>query len=492
MGNKETGVLYCIKLSKKETYSIIGELSVKNLISDLFAFETTNSLRVYLLQQTEDIPASNQLFVYEIFQNETKFRNSFKVINFRDYFCNLEYVPENPFLLIGTPYLTKQLHVLNLKNWQDLSIDSVMNSCHQMKQSSVFSDRNWITTSGADGLVIVRDKMIETAKIILMTHHRKDYGVTKSMMKPSGDLLIALGADGSLVALKYSAKDSKDKEQFHEVFYNNYENSKNFTDYRSLDSVIFDMLSRPLQEFAPLEERQNLTWREWIQKKIIQEEELTCANNRAAILSEFENIKTKIVKLIDENEKYLDIEKLPISAFDLDKVLREQKTKTAKDEREDTRLELEYNCKKMDELSDWLKAKYWDSQVNLSKSIFSIFGTTEVENYTNDSFKPYHKEQQRWAVFNNDIINQLRKKDSFAPWRLYTKMELNLELEKVGRLPIEDEKERMDALLEAHDEEAKSQKNRELENQLDSEGIKIKYIFLYKYGELLIHFCFKD
>lgn len=97
----EYGNLYCIKLSKKESFSVIGELSVKTVISDLFAFETTNSLRVFLLQQTEKTFASKQLLVYEIYQYEPEFRNTFRVINFRDFFFNLEYVPGNTFLLIG-------------------------------------------------------------------------------------------------------------------------------------------------------------------------------------------------------------------------------------------------------------------------------------------------------------------------------------------------------------------------------------------------------
>lgn len=348
-----------------------------------------------------------------------------------------------------------------------------MISGHQMKQTVIFCDRSWVTTNGVDGLVIVRDKMIQIAKIVLMTHHRTDRGVVKSIVKATGDLLIALGADGSLVSFRYSEMfetNSKDKEQLQEVLFSDHESQKIFADYKSLDPVIHNMLSRPLQEFATPEERQNMTWKEWIEKKIIRKEELQCVTASEEILSEFKNLKFKIVELINKNDVCPDIEKLPISAFDLDKVAREQKTKAAKDEREDARLELEHNCTKMDQLSDWIKTKYWDSQINLAKSIFSIFGTTEVENYMNDSFKPYSNEQQRWAVFNNDIINQLRKKDSFAPWRLYTTKELSVELERVGRLPRDGEKERMDALLQAHEDDAQSASNRELENQLESEG----------------------
>lgn len=344
-----------------------------------------------------------------------------------------------------------------------------------MKQTFVFCDRNWITSSGVDGLVIVRDKTVQFVKIILMTHHRKDIGVTKSMLKASGDLLIALGVDGSLVSLRYSESveaDAKEKEHFQEILCSDYETQKSSieADYRSLDPNIVEMLSRPLQEFASPEERQNMTWKEWIQKKRNHEEEVQCATNRRLIFSEFEILKIKIRKLIDENEICQEIEKLPISAFDVDKVTRDQKTKVAKDDREDLRLELEHNCTKMDQLSDWIKTKYWDSQLNLAKSLFSIFGTTEIENYTNDSFEPYSKEQQRWAVFNNDIISQLRKRDSFAPWRLYTTAELNSELKKIGRLTNDNEKERMYALLEVQEEEAQSTIDRELENQLESEG----------------------
>lgn len=351
-----------------------------------------------------------------------------------------------------------------------------MVSGHQFRQAFVYADHHWITTSGIDGIVIVRDKSIKSSKVVLMTHHRKDFGVLKAIVKASGDIVVALGHDGSLVSIRYYKTDTSSIEEtqtdIQDIHYSYYSGNQKLIekDYASLDQVILDMLSRPLQEFAPAEERNDMTWIEWMAKKKLLEEKKLCAEKRAAILSKFNKLKAKISKLLDENETCPEMEKLPISAFDLDKVSREQKIKAARDEREDTRLELEHECASMDRLSDWIKAKFWDTQVTLAKSIFSFSGSREIQNYHWDKFRHNYEEHHRWAVFVSDVNNKLMQGDSFQPWRFYTTSELDIELKKVGRIQMIDEKERMDALLDKQEEDTQGATDDELENQLDSEG----------------------
>ena len=506
VGEKARGVLYCIKLSIKKPFFVVGQLKVNNYVLDVVAFDTKDSVRIFVLHRTsKEYIMGQQVLLYEINRGEKQFSDIIGILQFSEGYRNLEYVPGNPmlligkdkicqsviykrfstlkkyykntkqFLFVGAPYLTKQLHVLRVQDLTEISIIDAMVSGHQLKQTSVFADGEWITTSGLDGIVIVRDKTVKNSKFVLMTHHRKDFGVLKALVKASGEIIIALGHDGSLVSMKYYEPEATGPEvsstNIYQIPYDYITKQKMIDkDYGSLDQHILDMLSRPLQEFAPEEERENMTWTEWMEKKQFLEEQELCVKKQAAIFKEFNKLKAKVVKLLDENETCPEIEKLPLAAFDLDKVSREQKIKTARDEREDTRLELEYNCASMDRLSDWLKTKFWDTQTNLVKSIFSFSGLTEIQNFAHDSSRPNYEEHHRWAEFTTDLICELTQKDSFAPWRLYTASQLDLELHRVGRLQRLDEKERMDALLEKQEEDVQGVDKDELENQRESEG----------------------
>ena len=378
----------------------------------------------------------------------------------------------------GSPFLTRQVHILKLLDFKEMSLVNAMSSDHQLKSTYIFTDRNWITTCSTDGFVIVRDKTSRASLITLMTHHRMNCGVTKAITKASGEMIIALGHDGSLVSMIYYETETNDTEKINKncyaIRFDDYANNQAIVeaDYASLDSVILDMLSRPLHEFPLFEEREQMTWIEWVEKQKLLEEEKLCAEKKASILSRFDILKAKVVKLMEENDNIPEIERLPLEAFDLDKVSREQKMKAAKDEREDIRLEIEYNCSEMDRVADLIKSKFWDTQATPLKSIFSFSGSTIIENYPLEKVKPYHEEQQKWAVYTRELNNELRGQDSFAPWRLYTPSELNLELQNVNRMQKIDEKKRMDELLDKQDEEVQGVANGEMENFLDCEGNK--------------------
>lgn len=222
-------------------------------------------------------------------------------------------------------------------------------------------------------------------------------------------------------------------------------------DYASLDPAIRASLTRARQEFPAADEGK--TWEECRWDAQLRDETGLCAAAREAIARDLPALKATARRLLDANEIRPEIERLPVSAFDLDMAARDQKLKTAKDEREDVRMELEHLCYSTDRVAGWLKATFWEPQLVLGRSIFSFRHDTEVTNYPImlGGEEPDAKDELRWAQYARDSTRNIVD-DTFEPWRGYTDEQLRAELSKPIRVYREDER-RMDVLLEEEERE---------------------------------------
>lgn len=236
--------------------------------------------------------------------------------------------------------------------------------------------------------------------------------------------------------------------------YEQYEKQKEkiLSDYASLDPVIRASLTRARIDFPAVDEKRFETWEEWRQNAQLKEETRFYAAEKAAIAKDLEALKATVRQLLDANEICSEMERLPVSAFDLNKAGRDQRLETAKDKREDARMELEHVCVSIDRVVSWMKETFWDPQVVLGRSIFSFRGDTEVTNYPLTEKDPYFKEHLQWAQFSRDSVRSIVY-DTFQPWYIYTDDQLQAELSKPVRVYRKDERRRMDLLLEEEERE---------------------------------------
>lgn len=239
-------------------------------------------------------------------------------------------------------------------------------------------------------------------------------------------------------------------------------------DYSGLDPTIRASLTRARQEFAANGEGR--TWEEWRRDVQLQDEAEFYAAERVAITAELTTLRDTVRELLDANETRPEIERLPVSAFDLDRAGRDQRLKAAKDEREDVRMELEHLRSSMDRVAGWIKTTFWDPQIVPGRSIFSFRGDTEVNSYPLTEEEPHFKDQLCWAQFTRNSVRRIIEDDTFQPWRSYTDDQLRVELSKPARVYREDERLRMDVLLEEEEREVDHEELAEL-RALDGRAI---------------------
>jgi len=119
-------------------------------------------------------------------------------------YTSLHYVPGDASrLLIGSLYLGRQLHLLKLHNgFTNIELLEIMLTGHHVRLARIFTDRRWITTCAYDGLAIVRDETVNRIEMVVPAHHRLESGSKKAIVGHEGNVMVVLGHDGSLVAMR--------------------------------------------------------------------------------------------------------------------------------------------------------------------------------------------------------------------------------------------------------------------------------------------------
>lgn len=252
------------------------------------------------------------------------------------------------------------------------------------------------------------------------------------------------------------------------------------SDYASLDPAVYELLTRRKYEF-PDPRQGDKTWSDRREEIQLREEEEKCREERTMILREFEALQGKVRKLLDANEASPEIEKLPVSVFDLDLAGRDQKLKAGRDVCEDLRLELEHSITEVQRVSRWIRETFWNPQEVVGKCLYAILGTMLVTNYPEFAEDPDEKHHLQWAKFCKKTAYGSLENDEFAPWGIYTAEELQVELNKKQKLLHEHER-RLDLLIDDDDQqELEQEKMAIVEADLEERramGGKILSLFL--------------
>ena len=478
VGQRTTGVLYCMSLSKDKPFVVTARIETKRRIADVLLYDNRGHLKLFILVvSSRRATVGNFLIIYEVQAGRRSSVEPAGYLELPYMYQYLHYAPMGTNFFIGTPYLSRQIHLLQIMDGSEVNLVDAMASCHQVRRLRLCTNRMWIISSAFDGLVELRDG--ETSKVVakLAPHHRRDLGTIKAVVKPTGDLIVALGYGGSLVGMRllkeYDDTGLDESTNYSRLNFNEYQRMKQdiFADYSNLDPSIVELLSKRVDGFPPVKGGVKNTWAEWNDELKYLEESEKCSQEKLRIETDFARLQDTVIKLLNENEACDDIEKLPIAAFDLDKFSRDQRLKAMKDKREDRRLELESNCVSMDRVANWIQSSFWDLQKIPGQSIFSIFDTTEVTNYSTINDNPDAAVNLELARFFRDSLQNVVERETFCPWKVYTPSKLQLALSTTIRLHQIDEIKDMDRFFLTDYEDEREIGVDEIEEQFAAEGM---------------------
>lgn len=191
-------------------YTVQCLVQFHRALSDVLIFEAYKKLRLLVLYigHTQYL-VGQQLSLYEVSENQTLVKEHVHVLQLAGVYRVLWQVPGNATILVGSPHATRQLRMQKIQDFKDVVIVDGVSTGHQVKMARLYVDRSWITTAALDGLAVVRDKSVRKVVAHIMTHHRSDLGSKKTVATKSGDLVVCLGNNGSLVATRFVASNKK-------------------------------------------------------------------------------------------------------------------------------------------------------------------------------------------------------------------------------------------------------------------------------------------
>lgn len=198
---------------------MIAQLRTKRRLVDVVLHddEAHGSLKVLVLCVKYELcsAAGHQFLVYDVSYDDVSQQGRLideisSTVTLPVLFCELSHAPGSGSLLIGSPYLKRQLYVFKLQREFKVVIlvDAVLTG-HHVRLPRVFADRRWIVTCAYDGLVIVRDRTIHQIVAAVPAHHRLDSGSRRAIIDPDGNTVVAIGQDGSLIAVRVHRKSKK-------------------------------------------------------------------------------------------------------------------------------------------------------------------------------------------------------------------------------------------------------------------------------------------
>lgn len=215
---KETGNCYCVNLQRDAPWKVVAQLRARGRLADVVLYddEARGSLKVLVLH-VEYEPFSSvgqQLLVYDmsylIDAGQRLVNEVTNIVELPAFFYELCHAPGDPRLLIGSPYLTRQLHTLKLRRgFEDATLSDTVLTGHHVRLARVFANRRWIVTCAYDGLVVIRDRTIRQIIVAMPIHHRLNSGSRKAIVNSDGDMIVALGHDGSLIATRVRRESKK-------------------------------------------------------------------------------------------------------------------------------------------------------------------------------------------------------------------------------------------------------------------------------------------
>lgn len=163
-----------------------------------------------------------------------------------------------------------------------------------------------------------------------------------------------------------------------------------------------------------------MTWFEVTESQRKEKESELCAAERSGIFRDFRIIQAEIQELLTKNLEGPENEKIPIQDFNLDTDYAEDLKAASARLCKQTKEYLEALIVAQDKVTKWCKGYFWDRMLVQGKSIWSIFGNFDVQNYALLPERPEKQlmlasieEQRRTERF-------LAKYDSFKPWIPYS------------------------------------------------------------------------
>ncbi|XP_047366937.1 cilia- and flagella-associated protein 43-like isoform X2 [Vespa velutina] len=348
--------------------SSVGLFAPNIQITDFLMYDRNDDvIKILILLTTRtNVMTGNKLILYACNVKGYIEEKIECVIDLLNHFKSLQYGPRRNVDIIGVPYLSRQLHRMEIKDdFNDLVLTEALPTMHRLKNIQVYVDRDRIITFGYDGLIVIRDNTnIRRILAIFMVHHRNEGGIRSATT--INETIVSLGKNGDLMASKLCRHHVQSIDDMFSI---------------EANSAFLNVSDVPFKADDLFYNEGPNTYLENIQKVRWEKETIEGTSARRAILLELNELKSKIKLLLDSNEKETIPGRLPISSYDLDVEYRKYKIERARLKREELKRLYDEEIEARYKICQYLRKTFWDCERVKACQLRSIFADIIVKNY---------------------------------------------------------------------------------------------------------------
>ncbi|XP_050484629.1 uncharacterized protein LOC126870714 isoform X1 [Bombus huntii] len=379
---------YRMSASKVAAWLNLGRKVIDFLIYEMDQ-DRAKALLLVANMESSDSRAGDEMIVYScrLFDRDVYVENADCSIRLLSSFEHLHYGKESSYEIIGVPYLTKQLHRLELKeDFQNALLSEALPSLHQTRSISIAIHytksgvSSSLFTCGFDGLIVWRDcTELRRVFALFAAHHRSEAGGRRTVL--FNNVVVSLGRNGDLVANRLPNRMVEQEDS---------RGSRSTESYCwiTLDDRLKTRESKRVGATENEEIEETETWMDMVIRRRSMAEEKQALATRLSLLDDWNKLKRRVKTLLDSNEAAPPNARLPISAFDLDQRGRELALAAARSTEIELTKNAEEEISRLDQSILYLRERFLDPLIVRPRSIFSLFGESKVTNYPLDKFVP--------------------------------------------------------------------------------------------------------
>ncbi|XP_075222313.1 cilia- and flagella-associated protein 43 isoform X2 [Lycorma delicatula] len=275
-------------------------------------------------------------------------------------------------------------------------------SGHGVRKFNISGDENHYYTYGWAGVVVLYSVATENMIGRVLALHCLNHGIQDVAMSLSGRYLVVIGIDSTLVCYKILGLSE-------------YAETNIISQEDSDDDILgFQMLS-----IFPIDGSQQNTWLKYEEDKKIALEQKKYENKTKLIKQTFEDIKIRLVKLLNENLMLPEDEQIEISEFELDTKREQNKTRAGEIERAQVKEGYEKIIHDCDTMSELIIEQFWNKMSNKTRLIKAISGSFSVQSFGQVPMSQELLDSNRWkdklALFQSKFVSSSTS-DVFYPW----------------------------------------------------------------------------
>ncbi|XP_076260442.1 cilia- and flagella-associated protein 43 [Rhynchophorus ferrugineus] len=428
-GNHYIGEFFIIRGTPGTQVDVAVHLETNVQVVDFFMVYSQNMIRFFTLPITSNkFYAGNKVVRYCIVDdrvvNEKEYTFEENDRLFRSILPKRGPQKDRVFYLV--PINTRYFEIVETKRGSPfMTTVETIKSGHQIKHFSVGISEHYGITWGYDGFIIVRCFEFREQIGMCLPHHCYLQGVKKTVVNPTGTIVVSLGIDNVLTGtlIRNDPDDMDMKQRINQLL-------------RSPKIAV--MFKRVTLGFTVESRFGNKSWKDIQRLKRIEMEEETCRVEKHKILKEFHSIQKSLVSLVDQNLDAAENEKLDLLEFYLDTTLYNKKQQQNKDDCKKTEIYLKCLVVAQDKVSSYIIKNYWEKMGVQWENILGIFSAVKATNYCLLPENYEKLSRLSWIEEQRKVEQFLSSQDTFEPWVWLSKEKVLESLNKRPTAPKED------------------------------------------------------